>query len=78
MTVEYAVPTRFFGNAVGTAIRSARVFVTGNNLFVITPYGGVDPEVSANAQVGGINAVGIDYLPYPRARAFTFGVNFGL
>ena len=78
VTVEYAVPTRFFGSAVGTAVRSARVFVTGNNLFVITPYGGIDPEVSANAQIGTIAAVGIDYLPYPRSRAFTFGVNFGL
>ena len=52
--------------------------MTGNNLFVITPYSGVDPEVSANAEANGIAAFGIDYLPYPRARTFTVGIGLGL
>ena len=78
LTLDYAIPTRFFGSVVGANIRSARVFATGSNLFVITPYSGVDPEVSANAAFGGIQAFGIDYLPYPRARTFTVGVGFGL
>ena len=63
---------------MGANIRSARVFATGSNLFVITPYSGVDPEVNANAAPNGIQAFGIDYLPYPRARTFTVGVGFGL
>ena len=49
LTLEYAIPTRLFGSAVGANIRSARIFATGSNLFVITPYSGVDPEVNANA-----------------------------
>ena len=78
VTLEYAVPTQLFGSGFGAAVRSARLFVTGNNLFVLTPYSGVDPEVNADAQSSGIGAVGIDYLPYPRARTFTVGVNLGL
>jgi iron complex outermembrane receptor protein len=78
VTLEYAIPTEIFGSAVGSTVRTARVFVTGNNLFVITPYSGIDPEVSANAERDGIFAFGIDYLPYPRARTFTVGVGFGL
>lgn len=78
VTLEYALPTELFGAGFGAAVRSARLFVTGNNLFVLTPYSGVDPEVNTDAQLNGIVAVGIDYLPYPRSRTFTVGVNLGL
>ena len=78
LTVEYAVPPSLLGAAVGANVRTVRLFATGGNLFVITPYSGVDPEVSADAQQNGIVAIGIDYLPYPRARTFTIGVNLGL
>ncbi|MDT7855778.1 TonB-dependent receptor [Rubrivirga sp. S365] len=72
LTLEYGVG-RFIPQ-----LRSARLFLTGNNLFVITPYSGLDPEVNTNAAVGQINAIGIDYLNYPRARTFSIGVNLGL
>ena len=78
LTFEYAVPPSLFGPAVGAQVREVRLFVTGNNLFVITPYSGIDPEVNANAQANGVAAIGIDYLPYPRARTFTVGVGLGL
>ena len=78
LTFEYAVPPSLLGTTVGANVRNVRLFVTGNNLFVITPYSGVDPEVSANASSNGISAFGIDYLPYPRARTFTVGVGLGL
>ncbi len=44
-----------------------RVSFTGQNLFVITDYTGLDPEVSS----------GIDNNFYPRPRTFVFGVNLG-
>ncbi|MDT0630266.1 SusC/RagA family TonB-linked outer membrane protein [Rubrivirga litoralis] len=72
LTLEYGVG-RFIPQ-----VRSARVFVTGNNLFLITPYSGLDPEVNTNAANGRINAIGIDYLTYPKARTFSIGVNLGL
>ena len=62
-----------------TVFKGARVYVTGQNLFVITKYDGFDPEVNTIKKEGNqVPSVGIDYLPYPSARTFTFGVNFSL
>ncbi len=57
---------------------SLRFSLTGQNLFLITSYSGLDPEISANT--GSLNAseipsAGIDYSSYPRPRTFTLGVN---
>ncbi|EAQ38184.1 TonB dependent/ligand-gated channel [Dokdonia sp. MED134] len=57
---------------------SLRLSLTGQNLFLITDYSGLDPETSQNT--GSLNAsalptAGIDYGSYPRARTFTLGVN---
>ncbi|WP_133994246.1 TonB-dependent receptor [Dinghuibacter silviterrae] len=55
----------------GQYIKSLRLYLTGNNLFVITKYKGIDPEVNQ----GGI-APGIDYNNfYPKTRTFLFGAN---
>lgn len=51
--------------------KQARLYMTGQNLFTITDYTGVDPEVS----LGGL-APGIDNRNYyPRTRSFILGVN---
>ena len=53
-------------------IDRCRVYVTGENLFVITGYEGVDPEVDIN----GLDSPGIDMFNYyPRPRTFSLGVN---
>jgi iron complex outermembrane receptor protein len=52
--------------------RSTRVYVSGDNLLLFTPYSGYDPEVFTAA---GVAARGIDYLTYPRARTFTTGAH---
>ncbi len=62
-------------NLVDKFISSLRVFVTGQNLFVITDYSGQDPEVNTNKSLDGVPSLNIDYTSYPRARTFTFGVN---
>ncbi len=51
--------------------RTARVYVSGDNLLLFTGYSGLDPEV--HQQVG-VASVGIDYLSYPRPRTLTTGV----
>lgn len=56
-------------------INAIRLSVTGQNLFVITKYNGYDPEVNANQAINGISSYGIDYLSYPKARTFVFGLN---
>ncbi|OQP47744.1 SusC/RagA family TonB-linked outer membrane protein [Niastella yeongjuensis] len=59
---------------ISNYIKSLRLYATANNLFVITNFTGIDPEVNQ----GGI-APGIDYNNfYPKTRTFLFGatVNF--
>ena len=58
-------------------VRNARVFLSVDNAFTITPYSGYDPEVNTNAQVGRIAALGIDYTNYPVPRTITLGFNLG-
>jgi TonB-dependent starch-binding outer membrane protein SusC len=55
-------------------ISSLRVYLNGNNLFVITDYSGQDPEVNTNKSIDGVPSASIDYTAYPRARTWTFGV----
>ena len=56
-------------------VKNFRAFVTGQNLFVITDYTGVDPEVRYD-DGGNILAPGIDRREtWVRTRTFTFGVN---
>ena len=50
--------------------------VTATNLFTITNYKGLDPEVcSAGSGTGGSDSVGIDYLGVPSTSSLSFGVN---
>ncbi|GAB3576207.1 TonB-dependent receptor [Spirosoma luteolum] len=55
---------------------NVRLYLTGQNLFVITKYTGQDPEVNTNKSLNGVPSYGIDYTAYPRARTFTLGANF--
>jgi TonB-dependent starch-binding outer membrane protein SusC len=61
------------------SMKSARVYASGQNLWVFTPYwGGSNPEVSMqdNGQGDGGNlSPGIDLAGYPVPRTITFGVN---
>ena len=56
-------------------VKSARFYVNGSNLFIITKYSGFDPEVDTNKSLNGIPSAGIDYLSYPKARTFSVGLN---
>lgn len=49
-----------------TFFTSARIYFSVQNLFTITDYSGVDPEVSAS---------GIDYGIYPMTRTYSIGAN---
>lgn len=58
-------------NAAKLRLKQFRVYTTVNNVFVITGYKGLDPEVNQ----GGA-APGVDYNNfYPKTRTFLFGVN---
>ncbi len=66
MTINYNVPLK--NNSI---IKNLDVYLSGQNLLVITGYSGVDPEVGLTGLTPGIE--GLSY--YPRTRVFTLGVN---
>jgi len=51
--------------------RSARLYVSADNLVLLTGYSGLDPEVFSGT---GTAVRGIDYLTYPRPRTITGGL----
>lgn len=59
-------------------IKSARVYVMGNNLFTLTRYSGVDPELGSQdlSVNGGTTSRGIDGpYKYPSVKIYSFGMN---
>ena len=69
-SIGYRVPLN-----EGSFFKSLRFSLTGQNLFVITDYSGLDPEVDTPKSLNNIPSAGIDYTSFPRARTFTFGLN---
>jgi hypothetical protein len=70
ITLSKILPESFISRAGAS---SARVYVTGANLWTKTNYSGFDPDVSGQS-VGNTNR-GIDIGAYPLARSFTAGVS---
>ena len=61
---------------LGNSVKNVRIYLTGQNLFVLTGYTGFDPEVNTSNERDGVPSFGIEYAPYPSARTVLFGVNF--
>lgn len=57
------------------AIKTAKVYLTGNNVFTLTKYLGYDPEFSAT---GSVFTQGIDTVLEPQFRTIQLGVRIGL
>ncbi|CAM3842143.1 TonB-dependent receptor [Mucilaginibacter galii] len=53
------------------SIKNIRLYVSGNNLFVITKYKGIDPEINIGGDTPGVDNNNF----YPKTRTFIFGVN---
>ena len=71
-TVGYNVPL-----SEDSALKSLRLSVTGTNLFLITDYSGIDPEVNVpTATLGsGVPTRGVDWSAFPRPLTVNIGVN---
>lgn len=52
-------------------ISSLRLYTTANNLFVITGYKGIDPEINQGGTAPGVDTNNF----YPKTRTFLFGLN---
>ncbi len=76
--IGYTIPTNTTKKA---GISKVRVYVQGTNLFTITKYDGLDPELQPSSYNGVSNstqsgAFGIDYGSYPtNQRQYILGVN---
>ncbi len=73
-SLGYSLNTKDLG--ISKWFSNIRLSVTGQNLFVITDYTGYDPEVNIDRAISGVSSYGIDFLSYPKARSFIFGLNF--
>ena len=63
------------GYTFGTeGIRNLRLYLSADNLLLLTKYKGYDPEV--NTFTG--QAIGMDYTNYPKARTISLGLSIGL
>lgn len=53
------------------AIKNIRLYISTNNLFLITKYKGIDPEINQGGIAPGVDARNF----YPKTRSFLFGIN---
>jgi TonB-linked SusC/RagA family outer membrane protein len=60
-------------------VKSARIFAMGTNLFTITNYTGLDPELGASfspSGYAGVTSRGIDVVSqYPQTKIYSFGID---
>lgn len=75
ITLRYTFPQTILNKQ--KVFRSGSVFVSGNELFLLTNYTGADPDVNGtSAGTLGIGARGFDYGTLALPRTMTVGLNF--
>src|SRR5574344_100728 len=67
LTLSYNLPQSFMKRF---SISSAQVFVTGSNLFTISKWPGLDPELLGSS----VTLMSVGYDSYPLSRTYTFGI----
>ncbi len=70
VSIGYTLPASLLSRF---SISRVRVYVSSQNLFTITKYTGLDPEIGI--QGGNATQNGVDNGTYPSSRYFTFGLN---
>ena len=74
VTLSYEVPDSWANRLAG--METARVFANVDNLWTLTNYSGLNPDVNTTGQQN--ISRGIDLGAYPLARTYRLGVSFGL
>nr|WP_293839688.1 TonB-dependent receptor [uncultured Arsenicibacter sp.] len=72
LTVGYSVPKPVLNKV---RIASARIYVQATNLFTVTPYSGLDPEVNSQSNVA--NTKNFDWATVPQPRTIQAGLSLG-
>jgi len=70
LQLSYALPKSI---SQKLTLNNMEVYIQGTNLFTLTKYSGLDPEVSR----GGVN-LGVDDGQWPTARQFVFGIRLDI
>jgi TonB-dependent starch-binding outer membrane protein SusC len=72
LRLGYTVPRRAL-ESIGFGEQSVRAYLQVSNLFTITNYNGLDPEINLTG-----TAMGVDRGAWPTPRMIMFGINLGI
>jgi TonB-linked SusC/RagA family outer membrane protein len=73
LRLNYTLPAKWLAR---TPLGTASVFVTGNDLFVMTNYSGIDAVGNTvSAALGGVGGEGMDVWSLPSPRGYTVGLS---
>ena len=70
LTVGYSFPKSLISKI---HVQNIRLYFTAHNLFCVSGYSGLDPEV--NTRTATPLTPNVDYSAYPKSRQFVFGIN---
>jgi hypothetical protein len=68
VTLGYTIDKKFMKKL---PLTNVEIYFTGRNLWLNTPYRGIDPETSL---LGATNGQGMDYFNMPGTKSYTFGL----
>ena len=71
LQIGYTFPKSMFGGELS----NFRIYVQGTNLFTISGYSGMDPEMAQTGESGGDTNFGVDRGNLPVVKQYMFGVN---
>ncbi|MCK9342476.1 MAG: TonB-dependent receptor [Massilibacteroides sp.] len=71
LQIGYTIPSEFIKKLTLTNLR---FYIAAQNLFTLTSYSGLDPEIGSNNP----QYMGIEQGYYPQARTFMFGISMKL
>ena len=71
LTIGYTLPTAVVENM---SLSLLRLYLSGQNVFTITDYSGLDPELGLTQ---GNLQQNVDFAQFPQPRTFLLGVNIG-
>ena len=77
ITLGYQLPASLLKRQ--KVFKNASIYATATDVFIITNYSGMDPNVNVlnSSNTKGYGGAGIDYGAIPTPRALNFGVKFG-
>ncbi len=73
LQLGYSLPAKALGTKLG--LSKVRIYVSATNIFTITKYTGLDPEISQETDT--FSAPGVDRGIYPSGRQYLLGLSVG-